>query len=144
MNRFSVDIFALDNTVTEPLKQVIENYLGIVFRLVAVSAIILTFCLLAVFLLGLGLYTGHVYSYRSTASKRLYSAAVSPLFSDISDTISGIEVIRAHRAERGLQARFIQSLERYIRAWEIVSVSQRWLSSEWTFSRDLFRSQLQS
>ncbi|KAJ4305974.1 hypothetical protein N0V88_000764 [Collariella sp. IMI 366227] len=96
LNRFSADMFSLDNTVTELLKQVVDNFLAIAFRLVAVSSLLPTFLAPAMVLLGLGMFTGQVYLYGSTASKRLYAACMSPLLVDIADSISGIEVIRAH------------------------------------------------
>ena len=133
MNRFSSDMFSLDNTVTELLKQVVENYLSLGFRLAAVSSMLPTFLLPAVVVLVLALYTGHVYLYGSTAAKRLYAANLSPLLSSISDAVSGVEIIRAHRVEFAFNGHFLQSLERYLRAWEAVSASQRWLAVRMDF-----------
>lgn len=133
MNRFSSDMFSLDNTVTELLKQVVENYLSIGFRLAAVSSMLPAFLLPAIAVLAVALYTGQVYLYGSTAAKRLYAASLSPLLSSISDAVSGIEVIRAHRVESAFNGHFLQSLERYLRAWEAVSASQRWLAVRMDF-----------
>ncbi|KAK7750007.1 hypothetical protein SLS62_008116 [Diatrype stigma] len=128
INRFSSDMFSLDNTVIELLKQVVENYLSIGFRLAAVTSMLPTFLLPAAAFLAMGLYTGRLYIYGSTASKKLYAACLSPLLTGLSDAISGIEVIRAHRAEYHLQNRFLEALERYLCGWETVSASQRWLA----------------
>ncbi|KAI0011906.1 P-loop containing nucleoside triphosphate hydrolase protein [Xylariaceae sp. FL0662B] len=128
INRFSSDMFSLDNTVIVLLKQVVENYLLIGFRLVAVASMLPTFLLPTSIFLSMGLYTGRRYIYGSTASKKLYAASLSPLLTGISDAITGIEVIRAHRAEHALCNQFIQALERYLRGWETVSASQRWLA----------------
>ncbi|KAJ9145096.1 putative ABC transporter [Pleurostoma richardsiae] len=128
MNRFSSDMFSLDNTVTELLKQVVENYLAIGFRLAAVSSMLPTFLVPATVLLGLGLLTGQVYSYGSTAAKQLYAASLSPLLSGVSDAVAGIEVIRAHRAEPAFREQFQLALVQYLRGWEAVSACQRWLA----------------
>lgn len=128
INRFSSDMFSLDSTVIELLKQVVENYLSIGFRLAAVTSMLPTFLLPAAAFLATGLYTGRLYIYGSTASKKLYAACLSPLLTGLSDAISGIEVIRAHRAEYHLQNRFLEALEQYLRGWETVSASQRWLA----------------
>lgn len=133
MNRFSSDMFSLDNTVTELLKQVVENYLSIGFRLAAVSSMLPAFLLPAIAVLTIALYTGHVYLHGSTAAKRLYAASLSPRLSNISDAVSGIEVIRAHRVEFAFNVHFLQALERYLRAWEAVSASQRWLAVRMDF-----------
>ncbi|KAI1077702.1 hypothetical protein F5B20DRAFT_583110 [Whalleya microplaca] len=128
INRFSSDMFSLDNTVIELMKQVVENYLSIGFRLVAVASLLPMFLLPTLGILAIGLYTGKIYIYGSTASKKLYAASLSPLLTSISDAITGISVIRAHRAEYSFQNRFTQALEQYLRGWEAVSASQRWLA----------------
>lgn len=114
--------------MTELLKQVVDNSLAITFRLVAVSSVLPTFLAPAVLLLGLGMFTGQVYLYGSTASKRIYAASMSPLLGDITDSITGIEVIRAHGVKHACRRQFIRSLEAYLRGWEAVSACQRWFA----------------
>ncbi|KAF7560128.1 hypothetical protein G7046_g4026 [Stylonectria norvegica] len=133
MNRFSSDMFSLDNTLPELVKQVVENYLSIIFRVAAVSSMLPAFLLPAMTFLGIGFVTGQVYMYGSTASKRLYAAGLSPILSSITDGISGIEVIRAHGVQADLQSKFMASLEIYLRGWETVSASQRWLAVRMDF-----------
>lgn len=133
MNRFSSDMFSLDNSLPELIKQVIENYLSIVFRVAAVSSVLPIFLVPAILFLGMGVMTGQVYMYGSTASKRLYAAGLSPILTSISETISGIEVIRAYRVQDSLRNTFMQSLEVYLRGWETVSASQRWLAVRMDF-----------
>jgi ABC-type multidrug transport system fused ATPase/permease subunit len=128
LNRFSSDMFSLDNTITELLKQVVENFLSIGFRLAAVSSILPAFLAPAALLLAMGLYIGQMYLYGSTAAKRIYAAGLSPILTSINDVVSGIEVIRAHRAEPAFQNHFFQSLEHYLRGWETISATQRWLA----------------
>ncbi|CAH0031238.1 unnamed protein product [Clonostachys rhizophaga] len=133
LNRFSSDIFSLDNTITELLKQVVENFLSIGFRLAAVSTILPTFLIPAILLLGVSLYIGQVYLYGSTAAKRIYAASLSPIITSINDVISGIEVIRAHQEEEAWRNRFYYSLEHYLRGWEAISATQRWLAVRMDF-----------
>ncbi|KAK7424041.1 hypothetical protein QQX98_000651 [Neonectria punicea] len=118
LNRFSSDMFSLDNTITELLKQVLENFLAIGFRLAAVSSALPSFIVPAIFLLGLGLYIGQIYLHGSTAAKRVYAAGLSPIISGITDVISGIEVIRAHQVQPAFHQQFLQSLEHYLQGWE--------------------------
>ncbi|KAH6988476.1 P-loop containing nucleoside triphosphate hydrolase protein [Ilyonectria destructans] len=133
LNRFSSDMFSLDNTITELLKQVLENFLSIGFRLAAVSSALPSFILPTVILLGLGMYVGQIYLYGSTAAKRVYAAGLSPILTGLTDVITGIEVIRAHRAEATFQDQFLISLERYLQGWEAVSATQRWLAVRMDF-----------
>ena len=128
MNRFSADMFSLDNTVTELLRQVVDNMLAIIFRLAAVSSVLPTFFLPAIVLLGLGLLTGRIYMYGSTAAKQLYSASLSPLLSGVSEAIAGIDVIRAHDAQVAVTENFRNSLVQYLQMWQGVSACQRWLA----------------
>ncbi|KAH7166494.1 P-loop containing nucleoside triphosphate hydrolase protein [Dactylonectria macrodidyma] len=137
LNRFSSDMFSLDNTITELLKQVLENFLAIGFRLAAVSSALPSFILPAVALLGLGMYIGQVYLHGSTAAKRLYAAGLSPIIIGLTDVISGIEVIRAHRVETTFRDQFLQSLEHYLQGWEAVSATQRWLAVRMDFMAGL-------
>ncbi|CAG9952565.1 unnamed protein product, partial [Clonostachys rosea f. rosea IK726] len=133
LNRFSSDMFSLDNTITELLKQVVENFLSIGFRLAAVSTILPTFLIPAILLLGISLYVGQVYLYGSTAAKRIYAASLSPIITSINDVTSGIEVIRAHQEEAAWRNRFYYSLEHYLRGWEAISATQRWLAVRMDF-----------
>ncbi|CAM1504913.1 Fc.00g025040.m01.CDS01 [Cosmosporella sp. VM-42] len=133
MNRFSSDIFSIDNTLPELVKQVAENYLSIILRLAAVSSMLPVFLLPALVFLGTGFMTGQVYMYGSTASKRLYAAGLSPLLSAVADSVSGIEVIRAHGAQAEMQSKFTSSLEIYLRGWETASACQRWLAVRMDF-----------
>lgn len=128
MNRFSADMFALDNAVTELLRQVVDNSLAILFRIAAVSSVLPSFFLPAMVLLGLGLMTGQVYMYGSTAAKQLYAASLSPLLSGVSEAMAGIEVIRAHRAQEAIKDQFREALTQYLNMWQGVSACQRWLA----------------
>lgn len=133
MNRFSSDMFSLDNVLPELLKQVVENYLSIAFRVAAISSALPLFLVPAMIFLGLGIITGQVYLYGSTASKRLYAANLSPILSSICDGITGIEVIRAYGVQDSLRKKFMNSLEMYLRGWEAVSATQRWLAVRMDF-----------
>ncbi|KAL2678677.1 hypothetical protein Neosp_009428 [[Neocosmospora] mangrovei] len=128
LNRFSSDVFSLDNTVNELLKQVVENSLSIGFRLAAVSSMLPLFLLPALIFLCMAWFTGRVYLYGSTAAKRLYAASLSPVLSELTDAVSGGEIIRAYNRETMFRHLFLESLEKYLRGWEAVSGTQRWLA----------------
>ncbi|RSL41277.1 hypothetical protein CEP54_015873 [Fusarium duplospermum] len=128
LNRFSSDVFSLDNTVNELLKQVVENSLSIGFRLAAVSSMLPLFLLPALIFLCMAWFTGRVYLYGSTAAKRLYAASLSPVLSELTDSVSGGEIIRAYNRETMFRRLFLESLEKYLRGWETVSGTQRWLA----------------
>ncbi|WAO91667.1 Hypothetical protein NCS54_00914700 [Fusarium falciforme] len=128
LNRFSSDVFSLDNTVNELLKQVVENSLSIGFRLAAVSSMLPLFLLPALIFLCMAWFTGRVYLYGSTAAKRLYAASLSPVLSELTDAVSGGEIIRAYNRETMFRQLFLESLEKYLRGWETVSGTQRWLA----------------
>ncbi|KAJ4180035.1 hypothetical protein NW755_012075 [Fusarium falciforme] len=128
LNRFSSDVFSLDNTVNELLKQVVENSLSIGFRLAAVSSMLPLFLLPALIFLCMAWFTGRVYLYGSTAAKRLYAASLSPVLSELTDAVSGGEIIRAYNRETMFRHLFLESLEKYLRGWETVSGTQRWLA----------------
>ncbi|KAM5368074.1 hypothetical protein ACJZ2D_009678 [Fusarium nematophilum] len=128
LNRFSSDVFSLDNTVNELLKQVVENSLSIGFRLAAVSSMLPLFLLPAMVFLCMAWITGRVYLYGSTAAKRLYAASLSPVLSELTDAVSGGDIMRAFNREAMFQHLFLESLETYLRGWETVSGTQRWLA----------------
>ncbi|KAL6353939.1 hypothetical protein LRP88_12934 [Fusarium phalaenopsidis] len=121
LNRFSSDVFSLDNTVNELLKQVVENSLSIGFRLAAVSSMLPLFLLPALIFLCMAWFTGRVYLYGSTAAKRLYAASLSPVLSELTDAVSGGEIMRAYSRETMFRHLFLESLEKYLRGWETVS-----------------------
>jgi ABC-type multidrug transport system fused ATPase/permease subunit len=128
MNRFSSDMFSLDNILIDLLRPVLENYLSIGFRFAAISSFVPTFLVPVLICLGLGVYIGRLYLFGSTAAKRIYAASISPLLSDVSEAVSGIEVIRSFKQEAAFEDNFLSKLANYIRAWEAVSDCQRWLA----------------
>lgn len=128
INRFSTDMTSLDDTLMRSLRPVLETYLSIGLRILTVASMVPIFVFPAVVLTGLGIYTGYRYRFASTAVKRLYAASLSPLHHSIAETASGLVTIRAYRAERTLQDRFIGQVEYHVRSWEAVSDLQRWLA----------------
>jgi ABC-type multidrug transport system fused ATPase/permease subunit len=95
MNRLSDDIDTLDQSISEPLKDFLDELFKAMLMLGAVSGII-PLILAPVFLLSMiGIYVGDIYSRAIAEVKNLVSSAQAPVTSRLAETVEGAMVIRA-------------------------------------------------
>jgi ATP-binding cassette subfamily C (CFTR/MRP) protein 1 len=110
LNRFSQDMFTMDEEIASTMSQVISLNGSVLGSLGAIAGSTKgAFLILAV---PLAYFYSHVQAYfrkSNTAIARLESVSRSPIYADFSQTLTGTSTIRAYQQ----QHRFIQSLEEY-------------------------------
>jgi len=95
VNRFSRDMSSIDNSLASMVRLVLEALMRVVFQLAAVSSVLPVFVFPAAFSCAVGVIAGEMYTRTAVAVKRLVSSSQSPLFSQFSDSLSGLSIIRA-------------------------------------------------
>jgi len=138
LNRFTSDTEFCDNTLLQNLQQWINCVLPIVSTLVVVSIINPIFIPWLLFL-----FVFYIILYRHTVSatrdmQRLNQVSRSPIFSQFSETLSGLTTIRSY----GAAPRFEATSERLVNANTRCAYSQYVLSAWVTLFLDLMASSI--
>lgn len=118
-----------DNSVGDMVYIVVDTVIRILFNVGAASSILPIFMLPALISVSIGVICGEMYTRASVVLQRIVRAAHSPVFSQFSDTMSGLTVIRA-RGEmptvfRNQLAKRMRALSR---AQETSFNSNRWIA----------------
>ncbi|KAK3368951.1 hypothetical protein B0T24DRAFT_345332 [Lasiosphaeria ovina] len=95
VNRFSRDVASLDSGVGSMALWTVEELVQIFFRIGAVSSILPVFVFPALVTVIFGIVCGEMYTRTAVTVKRLASSSQSPVFSQFSDSMEGLAVIRA-------------------------------------------------
>lgn len=127
MNRFSADVAGID----QRLPFILESFTRCV--LVTVSALAINVIGTPYFLIAVAplaiLYYCFQYFFRATARElqRIESVTRSPVFSHLSETLSGMQTIRAYRAERRFRKRAFALIDNNNTPYVYVMAINRWL-----------------
>jgi ABC-type multidrug transport system fused ATPase/permease subunit len=113
-NRFSGDMASIDGQISNILRLTLDSVVQLIFRIAAVSSIMPIFVLPALFTCMFGVVVGEMYTRTAVVIKRLTSSAQSPVFSQFSDTLAGLPVIRARA---GMSQAFVVELAAKLRVW---------------------------
>ena len=128
-NRFAGDMTSIDSALSGMLRIALEAIVMLVFRLLAVSAIMPVFVIPALFTVLIGVVLAEMYTRTAVVMKRLSSSSQSPIFSQFADTLAGLPVIRA-RAD--MAETFKKQLVDKMRVWSAVAESNfncnRWVA----------------
>lgn len=127
MNRFSADVAGIDQRLPFILESFTRCVLVTISAL-AINAIATPYFLIAVAPLAI-LYYCFQYFFRATARElqRIESVTRSPVFSHLSETLSGMQTIRAYRAERRFRKRAFALIDNNNTPYVFVMAINRWL-----------------
>lgn len=95
MGRLSSDLDSLDQNISEPLKEFLDEAFKAVMMLSAITGILPFIAAPAIVLSMVGALVGEVYSRAIKMVKNIASSAQAPVISRLSETIDGMAVIRA-------------------------------------------------
>lgn len=95
MGRLSSDVDSLDQNISEPLKEFLDEAFKAIMMLGAVSGILPLIVAPAVILSAAGALIGEAYSRAIKLVKNIASSAQAPVISQLSETMDGMAVIRA-------------------------------------------------
>ncbi|KAH8889816.1 P-loop containing nucleoside triphosphate hydrolase protein [Thozetella sp. PMI_491] len=129
VNRFSSDMSSLDNQLVHMLQAFLEAIIQIFLRLGAVSSILPIFILPGIFTCFVGAIAGEMYTRTAVVVRRLVSSSQSPVFSQFSDSMAGLAVIRARGSmPQVFRDKLAERLRDYSRAQEANFNINRWVS----------------
>ena len=99
LNRFSKDIYVIDETIPRSLRSFIFVFLSVVSTLIVIIVATPYFLIVIVPLLALYLVVQRIYVSTSRQLKRLESVSRSPIYSHFQETLNGVATIRAYRKQ---------------------------------------------
>ncbi|XP_050807528.1 ATP-binding cassette sub-family C member 10 isoform X2 [Gopherus flavomarginatus] len=127
LNRFSSDLYCVDDTLPFILNIFLANVFGLLGMLVMITYglpwIGLILLPLAVLYFSIQLY----YRRTSRELKRLYSLTLSPIYTHFSETLTGLNIIRATRATDRFEAENQLQLEQNQRCLFASNTAMQWL-----------------
>jgi ABC-type multidrug transport system fused ATPase/permease subunit len=129
LNRFSKDMETVDVSIPDYIMQFLVNLLQVlsVFVLCIYSA-----PWFALVLIPLGMIFVHVYRYFAKGSKelkRLESVTRSPIYSMLSETLNGLETIRAYGDNKRFLHAFIQRMKRNQKLLFHFNICTAWMTA---------------
>lgn len=120
---------SIDGQLSTLLRFSMESATTLLFRIAAVSTIMPVFIVPAFFTCSFGIVLAEMYTRTAVVTKRLYSSALSPVFSQFADTLAGLPVVRGRA---GMSEAFCDELAVKLRVWSAAAEAQfncnRWVS----------------
>ncbi|XP_062869541.1 ATP-binding cassette sub-family C member 10 [Trichomycterus rosablanca] len=127
LNRFSSDIYSIDDSLPFVLNILLANVFGLLGMLVVMSYG-LPWVLLPLVPLGVLYYqTQRFYRHSSRELKRLCSLTLSPIYSHFSETLSGLATVRASGHTARFEEENERRLDQNLRCVFISNAAMQWL-----------------
>ncbi|XP_023680821.2 ATP-binding cassette sub-family C member 10 [Paramormyrops kingsleyae] len=127
INRFSSDLYSVDDTLPFILNILLANIFGLLGMLVMISYGLPWILLLLLPLAALYYKIQSFYRHTSRELKRLYSITLSPIYSHFSETLTGLCTIRASCSTHRFQEENANRLEMNQRCLFASNAAMQWL-----------------
>lgn len=128
LNRFSSDIYRVDEVLARTFNMLFVNSARAAFTLVVISASTPIFLALTVPLGALYLYIQRYYLRTSRELKRLDSVSRSPIYAHFQESLSGISTIRAYNQQQRFALENEWRVDANLRAYFPSINANRWLA----------------
>jgi ABC-type multidrug transport system fused ATPase/permease subunit len=128
LNRFSSDIYRVDEVLARTFNMLFVNTARAAFTLVVISASTPIFIALIIPLGGLYLYIQRYYLRTSRELKRLDSISRSPIYAHFQESLSGMSTIRAYRQQKRFELENEWRVDANLRAYFPSINANRWLA----------------
>ncbi|CAO3650117.1 unnamed protein product [Cunninghamella blakesleeana] len=134
LNRFSSDFETIDSTLPNDLIQVIIQSTVVISSIIAVSVVLPLYLLPTFFIVIINAFVAITYSSSSRELKRLDSISHSPLFTHLTETVTGISTIRAFGVTRQFLQEMMTRIDINSRPLFFVFTSNRWIAARYGYS----------
>jgi ABC-type multidrug transport system fused ATPase/permease subunit len=114
VNRASRDMASVDTSLSQYLDAFLDSVITLFFRIGAIGSILPVFMIPAALSCFVGIAIGEMYTRTAVTVKKLVSSSQSPVFTQFSDTLAGLPVIRARS---GMSEKFGKLLAERLRSW---------------------------
>ena len=128
LNRFSSDMYRIDEQLARTFNQLFVNAARATFTLVVISYSTPIFIALIIPLGTIYLYIQRYYLRASRELKRLDSVTRSPIFAHFQESLGGITTIRAFRQQQRFAQENEWRLDSNLRAYYPSTIANRWLA----------------
>ncbi|KAJ4350561.1 ATP-binding cassette glutathione S-conjugate transporter ycf1 [Ascochyta clinopodiicola] len=128
LNRFSSDIYKVDEVLARTFNMLFVNSARAVFTLVVISAGTPVFIALILPLGALYLYIQRYYLRTSRELKRLDSVSRSPIYAHFQESLSGMSTIRAYNQQKRFELENEWRVDANLRAYYPSISANRWLA----------------
>ncbi|KAE9972593.1 hypothetical protein EG328_004908 [Venturia inaequalis] len=128
LNRFSSDIYRVDEVLARTFNMLFVNSARAAFTLVVISVTIPVFVAAIIPLGALYLYIQRYYLRTSRELKRLDSISRSPIYAHFQESLSGISTIRAYRQQSRFSSENEWRVDANLRAYFPSINANRWLA----------------
>ncbi|KAH8647745.1 hypothetical protein BX600DRAFT_389633 [Xylariales sp. PMI_506] len=129
VNRLSADVGSIDRTLPSMLQYFLDIFVSLFFRIGAISSIMPIFVVPALVACFIGVVASDMYIRTAVLLRRLSASCRSPVFTQFSDSMSGLAVIRARgNMSRTFQHKLAERYRAYSRAFEAHVNSNRWVA----------------
>ncbi|RKO93599.1 P-loop containing nucleoside triphosphate hydrolase protein, partial [Blyttiomyces helicus] len=128
LNRFSKDTDSVDNNVMYTVEMFVTQIFKISFILGLIAFKAPVFIVGVIPLFYIFWLVANIYLLPSRDLTRLESISRSPLFSQFSETLSGVETVRAYAAENRLLSAVHEKIDMNHRAYFLMWAANRWLN----------------
>ncbi|KAK5109510.1 hypothetical protein LTR62_006962 [Meristemomyces frigidus] len=128
LNRFSSDIYKIDEVLARTFNMLFTNAARAIFTLVVISTTTPIFVALIVPLGGLYAWIQKYYLRTSRELKRLDSVSRSPIYAHFQESLSGISTIRAYRQTKRFAMENEWRIDANLRAYFPSISANRWLA----------------
>ncbi|NWU90204.1 MRP7 protein, partial [Upupa epops] len=127
LNRFSSDLYCIDDSLPFILNIFLANVYELLGVLVIITYGLPWIALVLLPLTALYFFIQRYYRRTSRELKRLYSVTLSPIYTHFSETLSGLNIIRAMRATQRFELENQQFLEQNQRCLFASNTAMQWL-----------------
>ncbi|KAF2755816.1 multidrug resistance-associated protein 1 [Pseudovirgaria hyperparasitica] len=128
LNRFSSDIYRVDEVLSRTFNMLFVNTARAGFTLVVISVSTPAFTAMILPLAALYLYIQRYYLRTSRELKRLDSVSKSPVYAHFQESLSGISTIRAYRQQKRFSLENEWRMDANLRAYFPSISANRWLA----------------
>ncbi|KAF2457048.1 multidrug resistance-associated protein 1 [Lineolata rhizophorae] len=128
LNRFSSDIYRVDEVLARTFNMLFVNSARAAFTLVVISVSTPVFIALIIPLGALYLYIQRYYLRTSRELKRLDSVTKSPIYAHFQESLAGISTIRAYRQQKRFSLENEWRMDANLRAYFPSISANRWLA----------------
>ncbi|CAK7265545.1 ATP-binding cassette glutathione S-conjugate transporter ycf1 [Sporothrix epigloea] len=128
LNRFSSDIYRVDEILARTFNMLFVNVSKSGFTLVVISASTPAFTALIIPLSLMYIFIQRYYLYTSRELKRLDSVSRSPIYAHFQESLGGVQTIRAYRQQSRFELENEWRMDANLRAYYPSISSNRWLA----------------
>ncbi|KAF7377873.1 ATP-binding cassette transporter [Mycena sanguinolenta] len=140
--RFTADINAVDDSLSEGFWDLTESTVSLLTRLFAIVIFAPPFFAPGAFVGALGIWCGRVYMSSQLSVKRERSNARAPILAHIDAAIGGLVSVRAYGAQDTLIQISLDRIDRFTRASRTFANLNRWVTVRTSFLSALFTASL--